>query len=383
MDLIRITHVTHSFLPVTQNWIFNQIRFNDGIRSAVICMTRDNPIQFPHPEVYPVFKTLNSVNKIKMFFARLWLWQPYRQYEDLIGKTCPQIIHGHFSPESCRILPLIKNTALPLVTTFYGVDINKLPRRRQWRKRYSHLFSRGNLFIVEGSHMANALEKTGCPKEKIRVIKIGVDCELIDSFSKNRKSDSESINLLFVGLEREKKGASDMVKAFVRLAAEYPAVNLHLIGEGKYKSKIKETLQNNGFENRAIFHGYVGVNRYLELLSESDIVMVPSCTAHDGDTEGGAPVVCIEAQVAQKPVVGTFHCDIPEIVVHEKTGLLCPEHDIDRLTVNLKLLIENKKLRKEMGRNAGIHARRNHDIKKQVKLLNETYYSLIKNPEKT
>lgn len=377
MDLIRVAHITHTFLPVTQNWIYNQLRFNDNVKSSVICLLRDNPVQFPYPEIYQVFKTSNFINKIKMTFARLWLWQPYKQYQIFIDKIKPQIIHGHFSHESWRILPLVKKTGLPLVTTFYGVDINKLPKRRQWRKRYPYLFSCGDMFIVEGNYMADALQKTGCPKEKIRVIKIGVDCDRIN-FCKNYKSGSESTNILFVGLGREKKGALDMAQTFIMLAGKYPEIKLHLVGEGKYKSKVKELLQNNGFGNRAVFHGYVSVDKYLELLAESDIVMVPSCTARDGDTEGGAPVVCIEAQVAGKPVVGTYHCDIPEIVLHGKTGLLAPEHDINGLKTNLESLIKNKKLRQQMGENARMHGCRNHDIRNQVKLLNEIYDSLVK-----
>lgn len=382
MDKIRITHFVHTFLPVTQNWLYNQITFNQHADSSVVCLLRENPVLFPYANVYPIFSKLDSVNKLKMLLARLWLWEPHKEYEKLILKTRPQIIHGHFSPESWRVLPLVKKMNLPLVTTFYGLDINKLPRRRQWRRRYPHLFARGDLFIVEGSHMAKVLESIGCPGEKIRVIKIGVDCDRIESCLKKERTESDTVNLLFTGLGREKKGALDAAQAFVRLASCYPQVKLHLIGDGKYRNEVKKIIQCNGFENKAVFHGYVDVKRYLEILSESDIVMVPSCTARDGDTEGGAPVVSIEAQVAGKPVVGTFHCDIPEIVLHEKTGLLCNEHDIDTLTSNLKLLVENEKLRKTMGHNARIHVRKNHDINKQVELLNEAYYSLIENVKK-
>jgi colanic acid/amylovoran biosynthesis glycosyltransferase len=108
-----------------------------------------------------------------------------------------------------------------------------------------------------------------------------------------------------------------------------------------------------------------------------DIVMAPSVTTENGDTEGGAPVVVIEAQAAGLPVVGTTHCDIPSIVVHNKTGLLCAERDIDALTNNLALLVSDPERMEKFGNAARIHARENFSIQRQVKDINEIYRSLV------
>jgi colanic acid/amylovoran biosynthesis glycosyltransferase len=68
-------------------------------------------------------------------------------------------------------------------------------------------------------------------------------------------------------------------------------------------------------------------------LSGFDVLIQPSVFAADGDCEGGAPVVLLDAQLAGLPVIASTHCDIPDLVEQSKTGLLCPERDVDALLV--------------------------------------------------
>jgi colanic acid/amylovoran biosynthesis glycosyltransferase len=96
-------------------------------------------------------------------------------------------------------------------------------------------------------------------------------------------------------------------------------------------------------------------------------------TAADGDTEGGAPVTVIEAQAAGVPVAGTLHCDIPMVVKHGETGLLCPERDRTALAANLETLIASPERRAKMGAAAAKRALQRHDIKKQVEKITNVY----------
>ncbi|NLE02276.1 MAG: glycosyltransferase family 4 protein, partial [Fibrobacter sp.] len=87
----------------------------------------------------------------------------------------------------------------------------------------------------------------------------------------------------------------------------------------------------------------------------------------------------IEAQAAEKAVISTNHCDIPEIVLHEKGGLLCNEHDVDQLTRNLLLVAQNPQLRIRMGQQGYEHVLKNHSIKQQVTKITSIYRQLIEN----
>jgi colanic acid/amylovoran biosynthesis glycosyltransferase len=375
MDKITVAHFINPFLPLTQNWMYHQLSFNNECRNIVLCQTLENIDQFPFEHVFAAFPRPSPWATVNMLISRLRAQYRRGYFLSVIRAEKPGVLHGHFSWESWRNIGIVKKMRLPLVTTFYGLDVNKLSRRWAWKRRYPQLFEIGDFFTVEGPFMAKALTALGCPEKKIRVIPLGVDIARIAEC--RVAPDGEKTRILFVGLDREKKGSMYAATAFARIALDNPHVELHLVGGGSYVAPTKELLGRAGVLSQCVFHGYVSFESYVRLLGRMDIVMAPSVTAKNGDTEGGAPVVVIEAQAAGIPVVGTRHCDIPSIVMDRETGLLCEERDSDALTDNLRLLIEDPGMRSRLG-NAGIVlAAEKFSIERQVRDLNALYRSMV------
>jgi colanic acid/amylovoran biosynthesis glycosyltransferase len=334
-----------------------------------------NKDQFPINSLFAAYPKGGIDASIGMFFARLFAQYPTGFYETVLEKEKPDCFHGHFAWESWRNMNLIKHSRLPLVTTFYGLDVNKHPRKKCWRSRYKILFETGDRFTVEGPFMAESLKRLGCPEYKIRIIHLGVDISHLRKMRSNMQSNL--FNIMYIGLEREKKGAVYAAEAFVKAARTFSHIRLHILGDGIYRKKVNEIISTAGMTDKVTFHGYVPVRRYHELLASMNCVLAPSVTAKDGDTEGGAPVSVIEAQAIGIPVIGTFHCDIPEIVINQKTGFLSPERDSSSLADNLKVLISDTKLQESFGIAAIEHISRQHDIKKQVQKLTDVYREIL------
>lgn len=368
---MHVLHLTNTFLPVTENWIHSQILHNTRCTSSILCKYRENEALFPHKSVYTMYPKLTPAARIDMLLTRFRARYRYPCSGKIIEHLKPDLVHGHFAFESWRHLGAIMKLGVPLVTTFYGLDISKLPRKKIWRERYKVLFDVGAAFIVEGEFMAARLAQLGCPLSKITCIPIGVPVDTIRAAPKPR--DEGTIRILFTGLGREKKGGCDAAAAFAAVAGRHPELRFDIIGNGPYRSRIATMLKKSGVLDRCAFHGYVAVPRYLELLAGASIVLAPSVTAQDGDTEGGAPVTVIEAQVAGIPVVGTRHCDIPMVVKDGETGLLCGEHDVAALATNLELLVADTAKRRAMGAVAARRAAQRHDIKKQVEKIAAVY----------
>jgi colanic acid/amylovoran biosynthesis glycosyltransferase len=309
-----------------------------------------------------------------MLMVRACARYPSAPYRAVIERECPDVLHGHFAPESWRNIRIVRSTGLPLVTTFYGLDVDKLWRRTVWHARYRTLFAEGSSFVCEGPYMASRLESFGCDPAKIRVIYQAADIEKI---SRHRPEKSSStLRVLFVGLSRYKKGAEDAVKAFIRVASRCRNVELHLAGDGPYRTKTQALLRKAGMTGRAAYHGFLDTDAYLSLLGSCDILCAPSVTGPDGDTEGGAPVCVIEALAAGIPVVATTHCDIPNIVVNGETGLLCSEGDVEACAAHLERLVTDGKLRRDMGDRARETAPARHDIAVRVNALALEYERL-------
>jgi colanic acid/amylovoran biosynthesis glycosyltransferase len=377
--MIRVAHMLYSYLPVTQNWIYTQLQCNRSCDHTVISLTEENPAQFPWKFRYAAFARGSVIDRIRLPLARYWVLQPDRFLESAIGKVRPDIIHGHFAHESWRILATARRAGVPLVTTFYGLDVEKLPLRRFWKRRYPELFSCGSGFIVEGPFMGKKLAAAGCPEERIHIVSIGVDRTLFEpprSALPFAGSDAP-IRILFTGLHREKKGPIDAAIVFCEAAKSDPRLTLHCIGDGRYGPAVRRVLERQGLLDRATFHGLLTFEKYRTVLAESDIVLAPSCQAADGDCEGGAPVVCIEAQMAGKPVVATRHCDIPYVVKHGETGLLSDEHDTAALTRDLLRLAGTADLRRRMGEAGRTHALQQHDSRRQGEKIAAVYRSVL------
>jgi colanic acid/amylovoran biosynthesis glycosyltransferase len=356
--------------------MYNEITHNLEYNHAILCQYTENMDIFPFRGVYPVFKSYNLAAKVSMIIARARASYNPRPYLRVVKSLKPDLYHAHFSHEAWRNRELILQTGLPLVTTFYGLDVDKLPLRRSWKRRYPAIFAEGRVFIVEGPHMAKRLEARGCPAGKIRVVYQAADIERIRKIPRQR--DDSRIRVLFVGLGRLKKGAEHAVKAFANAAKKNKRLQLHLVGEGAYRRKTEHILKEQDMLHRAVYHGFVDVNTYLSLLVSSDILLAPSITDPNGDTEGGAPVCVIEALAAGVCVVGTNHCDIPNVVPHEKYGLLCDEGDIDALSENLKQLAGDEKLRKTLSKNAYELSPERHDICRRVEGINRVYRSVLR-----
>jgi colanic acid/amylovoran biosynthesis glycosyltransferase len=248
------------------------------------------------------------------------------------------------------------------------------------------------------------LAAKGCPKEKIRVIRLGVDVERIcgsinKGIGNSDNDNNKKIRILFTGLNREKKGALYAAKAFVKALSiitdnqshksnnsggDGVDLELHLMGDGVYRKAVEKNLTGAGVRQKAVFHGMVPYSRYLEILKSADIVLAPSVHAADGDTEGGAPVAVIEALCAGVPVVGSNHCDIPNIVSHGSTGLLSAERDVEALARDIVTLAENPRLRAAMGERGATYARAEHDIGRQVRKITGVYREVLeKMPERS
>jgi len=378
--MIRVAHVVYSYLPVTQNWIYSQLRFNRSCDQSVVSLKSEQTLQFPWDRRFTAFEPSSPLSFVRLMLARYWIVQPRRFFRSALEAIRPDLVHGHFSTESWRILPEVRRARLPLVTTFYGLDVDKLPRRRFWKRRYKRLFSEGNRFLVEGPFMEKRLCALGCPEDKTVVSPLGVDLDLYRADSAQRStpvSGEGDLRVLFVGLQREKKGPLDAAEVFCRAAANDPRLTFHCIGEGRYRAAMEHRFRCANLLHRVTFHGSVSFGVYRYLLIQSHIVLVPSHYAADGDCEGGAPVVSIEAQAAGKPVVGTRHCDIPFVIEHGKGGLLSAEHDVESMTRDLLCLAQDITTRLRMGEEGRRHAMRQHDIRLRAKTMAALYSSIV------
>jgi colanic acid/amylovoran biosynthesis glycosyltransferase len=356
-----IAHLVGTYLSGTATFIYQYITHMHRYRPLVLATFTEDPGRFPFSDLYaPDLSWLQGI-QVKVFrrlFRRQYLVEPF--FQQIIQSRGATLLHAHFGTVGVFTLPLRSWSNLPLVTTFYGFDMSAMPRKRGWLKSYQDLFSQGDLFLVEGSHMRDQLVSLGCSRDKVQIQRIGVD---LDNLSyRPAPTADEHVRILMCGRFVEKKGLEYGIRAFARILSAFPKAQLRIIGDGVLRPRIEQLVQRLGLENYVVLLGSVPYDIYTNETMGAHIFMAPSVTAANGDSEGGAPTVLLEMQARGVPVLSTQHADIPEIVVDGASGYLVPERDEVALSEKLAELLAHPERWDEMGLAGRAHVEKQHNI---------------------
>ena len=108
-----------------------------------------------------------------------------------------------------------------------------------------------------------------------------------------------------------------------------------VIGKGEQEAEIRSFVTERGLEDSFIFTGFL--KNIEQVLPSLDIFLMTSKTEGLGSS-------LIDAFAAKVPVVATRAGGIPELISHQKTGLLSDVGDFSDLAKNIQKLENNKPL---------------------------------------
>jgi glycosyltransferase involved in cell wall biosynthesis len=130
-----------------------------------------------------------------------------------------------------------------------------------------------------------------------------------------------------------------LIQAFNQLQSTGKSLKLYLYGRvpgtDNYGKKILELVKENP---NILIQGPYDNHKVFEILSGLDCLVIPSIWFEN------RPTVIIEALAARTPVIASKIGGIPEIVIHEKNGLLFEYGNIDDLRTQLQRLIDEPEL---------------------------------------
>jgi colanic acid/amylovoran biosynthesis glycosyltransferase len=387
-DQIRVLHSLGVFLRTTENWIYPQITLVPGVTSAVLCHQILNPVAFPlegqplwkreifarnpaQPRVFRAVKRMMNLpaNAAALSHARIWK---------------PTIVHAHFGTVGWQSLRLKRVLAAPLVTTFYGYDGWQLPTTNpEWEPRFARLFTRGDFFLVEGPAFRQRLVDLGCPLEKIRIRRLGVD---LGRLTYQSRKFTGTLKIAMVGRFVEKKGLVDGLTACAKATASGVNLSVTIIGDtlpgdpvGQgIKQELAAIIESFRMTNHVNFKGTMSHEETVQLLAAHDILLCPSKHSTNGDAEGGLPFVLTEAMALGLLCVGSNHCDIPEAIIHGITGFLFDEGNVDQLSAWLQRISCDPECAPSITAAARKHVEENFDQSRQLLVLAQIYQEIVR-----
>lgn len=184
--------------------------------------------------------------------------------------------------------------------------------------------------IAVSCAVKEALTDSGVPAEMIEVVYNAVDLEVFRPSAEEGAAARDELGIGkdevvigFAGKLHEGKGVFELLRAFKGVSGKYPGTMLLFVGQGPARQGLEEETRALSIEGRVVFAGLR--NDMRRMYAAMDIFVLPStCPEAFG-------MVLAEAMAMCRPVIGTAAGGMPEVIDHEKEGLIVQPGDVEGL----------------------------------------------------
>jgi glycosyltransferase involved in cell wall biosynthesis len=184
---------------------------------------------------------------------------------------------------------------------------------------------------------------------RVRLIHHGVE---LDRFVPAPRADGPApVEILSVGRLVEKKGFPDLLLALGQLKQRGQRFRCAIYGEGPLYAELAATIERLDLRDEVVLPGAVAQRDLIPVFQRADIFALAPFVTEDGDRDG-VPNVLVEAMACGLPVVSTTVSGIPELVAHDRNGLLVTPHDPAALADALAALLADDERRAQLGAEA-------------------------------
>jgi glycosyltransferase involved in cell wall biosynthesis len=171
-----------------------------------------------------------------------------------------------------------------------------------------------------------------------------------------------------IGVLRAQKAHGVLLQAAPRLLAEWPALQILIVGEGPERATLEELATEMGVQDSVRFLGER--TDIPDLLSMLDVAVC--CSNFEG-----SPLSVLEYMDAARPIVATAVGGVPDLIDHGVHGLLVPPQDPAALAEAAAMLLRSPEEARMMGERARRRRRTEFDIEGQVRTLEALYLELL------
>jgi len=240
-----------------------------------------------------------------------------------------------------------------------------------FRKFVRHMYNKLDKIIAISTASKKDIVRTFNLDEKhIVVINDPIDISKIKELERERLTlEEEKIlqnSIIFVGRFAKQKGIEFIPKIFDSLKKQIPDINLVLVGDGEEKNTLLDEIKKRKLKDVYIFPFSKNPFKYM---SRAKVLILTSY-------EEGLGRVVVESFVCGTPVVAfvnefSGHVDI---IDYGKNGFLVPFGDIDQFVEKVRILLENKDLRKKFSKNA-VEKAKEFELNRIISKLEQLIYS--------
>lgn len=255
----------------------------------------------------------------------------------IAGDLRARHIHAHFLGLPATVAYCVSRmTGVPFSITAHARDI---------------YVERTPEFVVAGAKFRTACTRAGVhflknryPHSPFELVRHGVEVRDVPWRADEKNGE---LRLLGVGRLVEKKGFGYLVDACGLLQKRGIPFRCRIVGEGPCDAALRQRIRALGLGDRLEIQPFCPHEQMANWYGDSDVLVVPSVVAGDGDRDG-VPNVILEAMACGLPVLATGAGGIGEVVIDGLTGVLVGQRDGPAIAAAVSRLHADVQLRQQL-----------------------------------
>lgn len=271
---------------------------------------------------------------------------------DVILNHKLDLLHVHYAIPHASAAYLAKKIVekkgihIPVITTLHGTDITLVGRNSTYAPVVTFSINESDAITAVSKNLREETYKFFPIEKEIEVIYNFVDVSRfhkkpIDAFRKAIAPNNEKV-LLHASNFRKIKRVEDVIHIFSKVHTQIPS-KLLLVGDGPERPVMEQLSRELDLCSDISFLGKQ--EQMEEILAISDTFLLTSEYESFG-------LVALEAMAAHVPVISTNAGGLPEINVNGETGFLSNVGDVENMSANALLMLQDEPLLKKMRHSA-------------------------------
>src|SRR5690554_391579 len=313
-------------------------------------------------------------------------YKAYKKIKRILQEIQPDIVHTHASKAGFLGRAAAISLKIPVIVhTFHGHVFHSYfgnAKTQVFKQIERYLAKRSTGIIAISDLQKNELSAIHkiAPVDKVQVIPLGFD---LKKFAENKeerraqvraqyKIQENEVAIAIVGrLAPVKDHAYFLNVIEVLLQKTEVPIRVFIVGDGSEKAQIQQRVD----EINALNPNVIIMTSWILDIASFDQGMDIICLTSKNE---GTPVSIIEAQAAGLPVVSTDVGGVRDILEDGKAGFVIKRENIETYIDKLRLLVEDKSLRKSFSIFGEQNVMDKYSYHRLVKDMSSYYKSLLK-----
>ncbi len=265
-------------------------------------------------------------------------------FAELFKKRGIQHFHVHFANRATHTALFIKQwSGIPFSFTPHAqdfmIDLGSDDLLREMCREAE--------FVIGVSDFSCDLLRETCPDsaEKISRIYNGID---MSQFPQAPINDTGPLRIVSIGRLIDFKGFNHLIAACALLKERGVEFSLTIVGDGPLREPLQNQIAELGLEAEVTLAGVMSQEQVKSTLQNSEVFAL-ACVVDSKGASDILPTVITEAMGCRLPIVSTRLVGVPEMVDHEKTGLLVEPGNEAELADALAVFAEDRGKARAMG----------------------------------